>query len=264
MSDVTVVCCYNNKKMYDEFISTLKTQTVQCEIIGIDNTGNNRFSSCSSAYNSAINQIKTKYVIYSHQDILLNEPDTVEKFISYLERIKCDDILGVAGMKFYSNITLTNITHRDNKTGELVHLASFLSETSFFESGMTECDTLDECFFGGYTEHFRNYPFDEIVCNNWHLYAAEECLRTKSLNIGKVYACDVPLIHLSSGTRSVLFQYGFYRLCRKYSASFPFIRTTCAFSRTDFYHLFPRFLYVCCGAVLRRVGLYDAVIKFLP
>ena len=190
MSDVTVICCWTNEKQYQDFVNTLKAQTIPYELIGIDNRGNKAFTSCAAAYNSVINRVSTKYVIYSHQDILLNEPDMLAKFVSYLERTNRDDILGVAGTKFTEPGGFSNITHRNNQTGELVH-----GTAHFLEGGMMECDTVDECFFGGHAEHFRDYPFDEIICDNWHLYAAEACLHTQSLpEAGRVYVCDVPLL----------------------------------------------------------------------
>ena len=220
MSDVTVICCWTNQKQYQDFVNTLKAQTIPYELIGIDNRGNKAFTSCAAAYNSVINRVSTKYVIYSHQDILLTEPDILAKFVSYLERTNRDDILGVAGTKFTEPGGFSNITHRNNQTGELVH-----GTAHFLEGGMMECDTVDECFFGGHSEHFRDYTFDEVICDNWHLYAAEACLHTQSLaEAGRVYVCDVPLLHLSSGTISQAFRYGFYRLCRKYADKFPFIR----------------------------------------
>lgn len=252
----------DERENVSDFVNTLKAQNISCEITGIDNSGNKGFTSCAAAYNSVISEVRTKYVIYSHQDILLNDSGCLEKFVSYLERIGHDDILGVAGSRFDSSSGFSNITHRNNQTGEFVHGTS-----SFPECGMMECDTLDECFFGGYAQHFRDNPFDEITCDNWHLYAAEECLRTKSLCGGSVYVCDVHLLHLSSGTISPSFQYGFYKLCREYADKFPFIRTNCGAYRTDLAHLLPRFSYLWChsmaGVILRKLGLYDAMKKLL-
>ncbi len=175
MNEVTIVCCYNNLKTYNDFVNTLKAQTCPCEIIGIDNRDNKAFTSCAGAYNSVKDQINTKYVIYSHQDILLTEPDTLAKFVSYLDRINADDILGVAGARadiigFYSNIK-----HVLSTSGKIVDAGWYP-----VKGGIMECDTVDECFFGGYAEHFKKYPFDEVVCSNWHLYAVEACLHTKS------------------------------------------------------------------------------------
>ena len=261
MSNVTVICCWTNEKMYGDFVNTLKAQDVPCEIIGIDNRGNKGFTSCAAAYNSVIDDVKTEYVIYSHQDILLTESNSLGKFLSYLETLGHDDILGVAGSRFDSSSGFSNITHRNNQTGEFVHGTRY-----FPEGGMIECDTVDECFFGGYTQHFSEYTFDEITCDNWHLYAAEACLNTKSRG-GAVHVCDVHLLHLSSGTISPSFHYGFFKLCRKYADKFPFIKTTCGAYRTDFAHLLPRFAYLWChsmaGVILRKLGLYKAVKKIL-
>ena len=232
-------------------------------IIGIDNRGNKGFKSCAAAYNSVIDRVKTKYVMYSHQDILLHDPEVLTKFVSYLERIGQDDILGAAGVKFDSSGGISNVSHINNRTGEIVH-----GTAKFPEGGMIECGTVDECVFGGHTEHFRQYPFDEKVCNNWHLYAAESCLRTKAFCGGKVWCCDMPVFHLSSGTVSPTFFYGFYKMCRKYADYFPFIRTTCGSEKTDFRHLFPSFAYKWChsmaGVILRKIGLYELVKKFIP
>ena len=260
MSDVTIVCCYNDEKMYQDFVSTVKAQSVPCEIIGIDNRGNRAFTSCASAYNSVIDRVRTKFVVYSHQDILLEEPESMGKFVSYLGKTGHDDILGVAGSRFDSPSGFSNIAHRNSQTGEIVH-----GPSSFPECGMIECDTVDECFFGGHTEHFRENPFDEKVCDNWHLYAAESCLNTKTSRGGKVYVCDVYLFHRSSGRISPEFQWGFYKLCRKYASHYPFIKTTCGAQWTDFAHLFPRFVYLwlhsMAGVIFRKIGIYEAMKK---
>ena len=235
MSDVTVVCCWTNEAMYNDFVNTLKSQSVPSELIGIDNRGNKGFTSCASAYNSVIDQVKTKYVIYSHQDILLNDSEVLSKFLSYLETIGHDDILGVAGVRFESpeiSTIFTNIKHIHPYTGELISPSK-----NRVDSGIIECDTVDECFFGGYTEHFRDYPFDSEVCDDWHLYAAEACMNTKVNAHAKIWVCSSNIIHRSAGNVNSKFIFGFCRLCRKYANDFPFIRATCGSSLTDERHL---------------------------
>ncbi|MBQ3458838.1 MAG: hypothetical protein IJG30_07765 [Synergistaceae bacterium] len=235
MSDVTVVCCWTNESMYNDFVNTLKAQDVGCEIIGIDNRGNKGFTSCASAYNSVIDDIKTKYVIYSHQDILLNAPDVLSKFLSYLETLGHDDILGIAGVRFESPKISGIISDIRNPH-------PFLSDKLIFAGcicgqrvvgGITKCDALDECFFGGHTEHFRNYPFDSEICDNWHLYAVEACLNAKLNANAEIWVCSADVIHRSSGNANSAFVSGFCRLCRKYANDFPFIRASCGGSFTD-------------------------------
>ena len=175
MNEISIVCCYNNEKMYNDFVGNVNSQSIPCEVIGINNCGNKTFTSCAAAYNSVINQVKTKYVIYSHQDIVLEDSDSLKKFLSYLERLNTHDVLGVAGVKFDSYGVFTNIKHVWKHSGEIGFAGS-----NRVEGGLMECDTVDECFFGGFTEHFKEFPFNEKICNNWHLYAVEACLQTKS------------------------------------------------------------------------------------
>ena len=173
MSEVTVVCCWTNEKQYQDFVNTLKAQTIPYELIGIDNRGNKAFTSCAAAYNSVINQVRTKYVIYSHQDILLLNTECLAKFLSYLKTSGQDDILGSTGVRFDTVGVFTDTKH---KIGNELQYAG----KNRLSGSIVEVDTLDECFFGGHTKHFRDYTFDEILCDDWHLYAAEACLKTKS------------------------------------------------------------------------------------
>ena len=167
------MCCYNSGKVYADFVKTLESQSVPCELIGIDNTGNKHFSSCSAAYNSVIGRVKTKYVVYAHQDIILTEPDNLKDFVSCLERTGKNDIARVAGVKFDADGVYTDLKQIFKVSGEFTYAGGLR-----VEGGMMECDIVDECFFGGHTEYFHDNPFDEVLCDGWHLYAAEQCLRT--------------------------------------------------------------------------------------
>lgn len=269
MCDVTLICCYNNDKSYGDFVKTLVTQTIPYELIGIDNRSNKRFSSCAAAYNSVIDMVKTKYVVYTHQDIILTEPDNLEKFVSCLGRIGASDILGVAGVKFDVANIYTDLKQIFKATGKFTYAGGLR-----VEGGLMECDVIDECFFGGRTEYFSSNQFDEVLCDGWHLYAVEQCLRTKSAihasscaegGGGQVYVSGIGLVHLSDGTlhlkKSKLivypsaFYYTFFKLCRKYSANFPFIRTTCACSRTDLFHALKQYIRLIIKYCLAHLGL---------
>ena len=140
MCYVTLVCCWTNEKMYSDLVKCIESQTIPCKIIGIDNRGNKGFTSCASAYNSVMNQIATKYVIYSHQDIVLNNSGVIEKFVSYISGLGRDDILGVAGVRFDTAGVFANLMHVSRQTGELVPAGRHK-----IESDIMECDTVDEC-----------------------------------------------------------------------------------------------------------------------
>lgn len=96
---------------------------------------------------------------------------------------------------------------------------------------LQEVQTLDECIFGGYTKCFKKYPFNDVLCNNYHLYAAEICLQAQYRG-NKVYVCDIDLIHKSTGNADKRFIDGFYRLCVYYSGKIDYITTTIAKSST--------------------------------
>ena len=127
-------------------------------------------------------------------------------------------------------------------------------------SGMTGCETVDECFFGGHTEFFLQHPFDEIICDNWHLYGVERCMYTRAKG-NKVYVCDIPLIHTSTGTIGREYNKGFYRVAKCYAKadkkegtmSLKWLRTVCGSSRTDLMH---RLLFYWKREILIRLNRY--------
>uniref|UniRef100_UPI004057C7AC glycosyltransferase n=1 Tax=Agathobacter sp. TaxID=2021311 RepID=UPI004057C7AC len=224
MGKVTIVCCYNDMLQFNELKRTLAKQDVPYELIGINNC-KNKFSSCSCALNSVLKNIASKFVIFSHQDIRFQNEKQLGEFVNYLEKLEYGDILGVAGRKKGVNGTITNIMHGSplRKAGK-IRL-----------SKMLEGDTIDECFFGGHTAWFKENFFNEILCNNWHLYAVERCLYTRTMK-KKVYICDVELIHLSGGNPNHAFVCNFYKICEAYSHKIDEIWTTCAHSKTAFFY----------------------------
>ena len=218
---VTIICCYNNIPQYEAFLQSLNKQIEVFELIGIDNR-EQKYTSCSKAYNSVLPEVKTEYVIFSHQDIILEESSILMQFVDYMKQMDTFDILGVAGATAGVKPIFSNV--HDGK-------GKFAGEERIV--GMQEFDTVDECFFGGTIECFRKYPFDEVLCDDWHLYAVERCLNAK-VSGHKVYACDIPIIHTSVGRISHGFNVNLNRICKKYRDEFKVIRTTCANTRTDF------------------------------
>ena len=222
MSSVTIICCYNNINLYSRFCNSIRNQDIEIDIVGIDNC-NNTFSSCSKAYNYALKRVNTKYVIFSHQDIEFVERDTVSKFAKCLCCLKENDILGVAGRKEGGKCVITNIKHGKN--------LSYAGGQRVRE--LETCQTVDECFFGGYSSYFKINCFDEIICNNWHLLATEQCLRTLSRG-GNVYVCDLRMIHYSSGKVNHVYNHEIYQLSKKYKKYFSYVSTSCRNSKTSF------------------------------
>lgn len=255
---LTIVCCYNDLAQYQAFERNLEEQNTAYTLIGIDNRGQ-RFTSCAAALNQAAENIRTEYVIYAHQDIALPEPDMLARFAAYLEQTGKEDILGVAGAVADDSpdaregtCVLSKVRHGKSLDGA--------GERDY--SGMAECETVDECFFGGHTEFFRAHPFDEKLCDDWHLYAVERCLFTR-MRGNRVYVCDIPLIHFSGGTIGHTYNRGFYRIAGRYGGregrdaghgKITWLRTVCGSSRTDWFH---RPCFYWKREILIRMGRYE-------
>ena len=166
----------------------------------------------------------TQFVAFSHQDIIFESPDTIKDFIESLCKISENDLLGVAGVKSDNKSTFSNIYDGlENKKQ--------VGQNRI--SDMEECETFDECFFGGYTSYFHKNPFSEDICNDWHLYAVEQCLRAR-VNGGKVFVCDSKMYHKSNGTHNEKLHEGFRSLSKAYRKNYSHISTPCCRGNTDF------------------------------
>lgn len=221
MEQVTVLCCYNNKSEFEKLKKSLSDQSVKVALIGIDNT-EDTYSSCAAAFNEYLNKVHTEYVVFSHQDIVLPDKELMKQFIEVIKDNNMYDIVGVAGRNEEGHV-LTNIYHGNE--------LKYAGEKRVSKTEL--CDTIDECFFGGYTKGFVEYPFDEKLCNNWHLYAVDRCLDARTRG-NKVFVCGIPILHKSMGKINDVYNWQFYKLSKKYKNNFNFINTTCAFASTIF------------------------------
>lgn len=247
MNEITIVCCWNNSKQFNVLLNSIYKQQTSVDIVGIDNR-KQTYKSCSSAFNDAIKNIKTKYVLFLHQDIIFTKANTLDKIHQYLSTINDHDILGVAGSSFNSPFVKTNVLVGNDDSLEY--------GGSLRVFGLEECNTLDECMFGGYTCFFRQNNFDEVICNGWHLYTVELCLRNMSQG-GKVYVCDIDLVHNSKGVIDSFYNETYRKLCKKYHKQFKFLRTPCCYnSRTDFFSRNVYYFRKKIGLFMRKQGLF--------
>lgn len=212
----TIVCCYNKTEMFDDMLKSIKTQSEDVEVIAIDNSYG-QFKSCSSAFNSVIDQVHTKYVIYSHQDIIYNSIDSLSHILDYFEQIGTYDIVGVVGRKSSNN---------KERIGNIKQGYGCERAVRGRVKNIEKCDTVDECFFGGYTECFRQYPFSEKLCDGWHMYAVERCLAAMERG-NSTYVVDADLTHLSGGKTDHAYNVTFYRISKRYKSIIKYLATTC-------------------------------------
>lgn len=229
---VTIVCCYNNEEEFAKFKDSIMSQTEPAAVLGIENFGN-RFSSCAKALNSVLHSIETPYVIFSHQDILLTNRCMLETFTDQLEGLGKFDILGVAGAvkNGTDSLVYTNIYHGidDSRCKPGIRIVDSDGQETVTP---IEVESIDECFFGGATELFRENPFDEEICDAWHLYAVEYSLFVRSKG-GRVFSSGVELWHKSKGNLTPDFFSTLCLLAKKYGSKARYITTTCAHIETD-------------------------------
>lgn len=229
---VTIVCCYNNEKEFNNFKNSVMSQTEPAVVLGIENSGN-RFSSCAKALNSVLHSIETPYVIFSHQDILLTNRGMLKTFTDQLEDLGKFDILGVAGAvkNGTDSLVYTNIYHGidDFKCKPGIRIVDSDRQETVTP---IEVESIDECFFAGATDLFRENPFDEEICDAWHLYAVAYSLFVRSKG-GRALASGVELWHKSKGNLTPDFFTTLCQLAEKYGSSTRYITTTCAHIETD-------------------------------
>lgn len=245
MSEITIVCCWNNIAQYNKLLDSIATQELDVKVLDVDNR-KQVFKSCSRALNNATLSVQTKYVLYAHQDIIFSTSDTVSHILRYLNMIQDGDILGFAGANFDSPFVKTNVLVGNEKNREY--------GGSSRVNGIEQCDTLDECLFGGYTSYFKRARFDETICCGWHLYTVELCLRTKIYG-GKVYVCDVEMFHISRGAIDSSYNDTYRKLCQKYGKYFKCLRTPCCYySKTSYFFRNLYWLRKKLGMAIRKKG----------
>ncbi len=214
-------------------LKSLDTQGSEYELITVDNT-KNAFSSAASALNDAGRRASGKYIVFVHQDVDLKSTSWLGSTEEILDSIPNLGIAGVAGMSEcgdgrWDGIR-SNITHRDPPRK--------LPGRPIQEPERVQ--TLDECLVVIPKAVFAVLPFDDVVCDDWHLYAVDYCLCVRKKLHLDVYVIPMSLHHggsvrLSSSRIHNLVLGGlprtYYqtlrRLLRKHRRHYGQIRTTC-------------------------------------
>ena len=188
---ISVICCFNDNRIYNEMlVKSLENQSYEYELITIENQ-DNKFSSMAKAYNSISNDINGDVVLFCHQDISFPNSDTLSRIEEDILKNN-DSVVGLCGItkdkKVYSNL-------KYKKTGDYI--------TANQLDNILEVESLDECCFGMRKELIDEIDwFDEDVCDGWHLYAAELCVRAKKHN-KKIKVSPVECFHREEPSRGV-------------------------------------------------------------
>lgn len=228
---ITVICIYNHKNILEEcLINSLNNQTIKYESIFIDNS-NNKYSSAAKALNHNVKKAHGEYLMFVHQDIVIEEKDWLERVESTLNNLNNVGVMGVAGSKEYDVGIFSNIRHGVNKIYAGNHRINEL----------TKVQTVDECLFIVPKNVCNKIEFDENNCYSWHLYAADFCIQTKLAGYD-VYVYPTEIYHKSPGaSMNISYYFTIKKLYKKYKDKLRFLRTSC--SEWDFNIFYLKYYY---------------------
>ncbi len=254
MQMISIVCVYNKELIFKEnLLKGLENQSAKFELIKVDNT-NNAFKSAAQALNYGGRQASGKYIMFVHQDIFFPSPALLEHMEQALNDLSNPGIVGVAGVRGEDGV-LSNIEHcvPPRPAGTLLI------------DRPEKVQTLDECLLIIPRSVFSEMQFDEEVCDNWHLYAVEYCLRCHERG-RDVYVIPEHLYHVTYSTnldfeKNIFNLFspgslpkGYYptlkKVLKKYRKSYPVIYTTCGVWKTRHPLIFQRLSYIVIAELI--------------
>jgi hypothetical protein len=183
---ISIVSVYNDESVLEKYLlNSLEIQNIDFELILLDNS-NDKFNSAAEALNYGGNKAKGDYLMFIHQDFDLISAswlEDAERTLDKLENVGIAGVAGRCGRKWISNI----------KTG----IPPIFVGSNQMKEPM-KAQTLDECLIIIPKKIFNEIHFDEIVCDNWHLYATDYCLSVQKAGYD-VYVIPLGGYHESPG-----------------------------------------------------------------
>lgn len=214
---VSVIICYTNIDLMQEVSGYIKSQSIahEVEIIGIDNRKND-FSSSAKALNFGADKANGDVLVFMHQDVLLEDPDSLKYIYDYLMTRNNLTFVGIAGAQKEPHLVCSAITETRER---IVRYAKTINEP-------TKVETLDECLLAITSKDFQNNRFDEKTCDNWHLYGVDLSLSI-SLKGGDIICLPIKAVHLSKGNVNKGYYKSLKKVIKKYKNKINYIYTTC-------------------------------------
>ncbi len=183
---LSIICVYNDRAVLEKcLLDSLKVQNKEYELILINNTSG-KFDSAAKVLNYGAKKSKEKYLMFIHQDFKFDSITWLEEIENYLNNLDDFGVAGVAGKK--SRKCISNI-----KEGVPPVFAGSIQITV-----PEEAMTIDECVIITPKKLFNITQFDEVCCDDWHLYATDYCLTVKKGGF-KVYVLPMEGYHKSPG-----------------------------------------------------------------
>ena len=212
---LSIICVYNDRDILEKcLLNSLKVQSIEYELILIDNTSG-KFDSAANALNFGGKKSGEKFLMFIHQDFKFNSTTWLEEIENNLNDLDNFGVAGVAGK--YDRNCISNI-----KTGFPPVYAGPIQITE-----PKEVQTIDECVILTSKKLFKDIQFDDILCDDWHLYAADYCLTVKKAGF-KVYVLPIDGYHVSAGDSFSAETYYpiLKKFVKKYKNDYTWIYTT--------------------------------------
>ena len=214
---VSVICVYNNEAQLNaQLKASLRSQDLEYEFIGLDNSSG-EFPSAAAALNQGAKISRGDVLIFSHQDIFLKTENGLGELAGAIAGCETGTIVGTQGVKEPSRTYYENLTAGADYDPALQNKC---------EKKLYEVSCVDEGLFGMTRSTWILHPFDEALCDNWHLYAVEACLWAREQG-HSVFVQPVQLHHFSRGRITRSYMKGLIRLADRYGKSHRYIWTTC-------------------------------------
>ena len=204
---ISIVCVYNNEEVLrDYLLKSLENQTVEFELIKINNASN-KFKSAAEALNYGGKNAKGKYIMFVHQDVELGSDSWLESTEKLLDNLSDVGIAGVAGAK----------------EGKIYgYISSCGSIWGKPLQKPEEIQTLDECLFIVPKFVFSKMQFDEKTFCGWHCYGADYCLSIGKMGL-RAYVIPAFVYHRSLGSNVKELSKYLKRLYNKHKANYRHI-----------------------------------------
>ncbi len=232
MDNISIICVYNDQSsLTAHLLESLKKQTMDPELILLDNR-KHEYASAAQALNAGAQKATKDYLVFMHQDVELEDPNTLSTIYQILQMYK-KTVIGAAGIRIKEKGVFSNMTH-----GVDHHWAG-----ANRVSEKTTVDALDECLIACPKDLLSEVHFDEIICNGWDLYGVDFCYQA---NLHRYEICVLPLCvwHVSPGKP----RHAFYACARK--------------MRKKYHHVLP-YLQTCCITVPVSTKWYGSVLLYL-
>jgi GT2 family glycosyltransferase len=185
---LSIVCVYNNEETLNRvFLKSIEKQTVDVELILLDNRGS-QFKSAAEALNEGGRRAKGEFVVFAHQDMWFSDLSWMEKAEKLLPTLPGLGIAGVAGTSEKGKSRRERL-----KTSIEVFNKPFWDEIGLV-SEPEEVQTLDECVLVIPSKLFETLKFDSQVFDGWDCYGADYCLSAKKLGY-KAYVLPLTSTH---------------------------------------------------------------------